>query len=236
MMMPSDNDYLATKQIKLGNATLHPDFRKLADYIDQTFGVMPINILYDTIGTEKRPRLTICFEFEKEKQLFHENNGYFNYDSKKQKMIAEQFEDTLKELYGMKERRWLGVLESSPAQQYNPDHVWVCYDAFEQVARIEANQKIPQEKIDELKQELSSEELWEISRAFDGTTFFVYTDEQVKLYEASDTCTRWADRYFDLLEPYNEFGYFRRDTFKVYLDSKENFDNNYASNWFYYYK
>ena len=88
----------------------------------------------------------------------------------------------------------------------------------------------------QLKTELNCKDLWEISRCFSGTTFFLFTDEQLKQYENSETRKVWADKYFDLLEPYNEFGYFKRDNFNIYLDSKENFDNNYESNWYYYYK
>ena len=46
----------------------------------------------------------------------------------------------------------------------------------------------------------------------------------------------WTKAYFKLLEPYDEFSYFKQDQFKIGLDSKENFDQNYQSNWQYYYK
>lgn len=41
---------------------------------------------------------------------------------------------------------------------------------------------------------------------------------------------------FDILKQYDIFKYFERRTFKISLDSKENFDKNYQSNWYYYYK
>ena len=46
----------------------------------------------------------------------------------------------------------------------------------------------------------------------------------------------WADKYFEILNVYDKFGYFKRDTFEIYLDSKENFDKNYTGSWWYYYK
>ena len=73
MIMPSDKEYKATKQIMLGYNIMNPDFNELANFIDQTFGVKTINIIYDTIDKEKRPRLNICFEFQWEKQCFNEN-------------------------------------------------------------------------------------------------------------------------------------------------------------------
>lgn len=236
MIMPSDKEYKATKQILLGKATINPDFVDLANFIDTTFGVKTINIIYDTIDKEKRPRLNICFEFEREKQSFNENGGHFNFDSKKQQIIANKFKQTLKEQKIVKEKRLFDFLTKSQNKKYKTDNIWVFYSAFEPIARIESNENIPQSKVDQLKNEIDNKDLWEISRAFSGTTFFLYTDEQAKRYENSETRKIWADKYFNILEPYNEFGYFKRDNFSIYLDSKENFDNNYESNWYYYYK
>ena len=43
-----------------------------------------------------------------------------------------------------------------------------------------------------------------------------------------------TEKYFNLLKDYDEFNYFERDSFMIYFDSKENFDKNFKSNWFYY--
>jgi len=91
MIMPSDIDYKATKQIMLGRATMNPDFRELSDFINRTFDVKTINIIYDVIDKANRPRLNICFEFEREKQSFNEKKGYFIFDREKQKIIADKF-------------------------------------------------------------------------------------------------------------------------------------------------
>lgn len=233
MITPSDKEYKSTKQILLGNATMNPDFRPLAGFIDKEFGVRPINIVYDTMDQSKRPRLGIYFKFAREMKSFYEDSG-FNFDTRKQELIAEAFGQCVGE-QGLRKRRSLfGLFTSTSA--YHTDNTWVYYSAFEPIARTEANESIPQRKIRQLKKELACTDLWKISNAFSGVTFFLYTDEQVRQYELSDTRKLWADKYFDLLEPYNEFGYFKREHFNIYLDSKENFDNNYESNWYYYYK
>ena len=46
----------------------------------------------------------------------------------------------------------------------------------------------------------------------------------------------WGDKYFDFVKPFDEFAYFKRENIQVYLDSKENLNTNYESNWYYYYK
>lgn len=236
MISPSDKEYKLTKQIMLGNSTMNPDFLSLANFIDKTFGVRTINIVYDTIDKGTRPRIGIYFEFEKEKQSFNENNGVVNFDSKKQKLIAYKFKQTITEQGLAKKKGLFSLLTKSEIEKYRTENIWVYYSAFESIAKIEANERIPQDKVIQLKSELNCKNLWEISRCFSSTTFFVYTEEQVKHYEISETRKIWADKYFDLLEPFNEFSYFKRDTFNIDLDSKENFDKNYESNWYYYYK
>ena len=67
-------------------------------------------------------------------------------------------------------------------------------------------------------------------------TFFFYTDEQVKQIKSTDYAKHLAAKYFEHLKKYDQFDYFQLDTFEVKTDSKENFDNNYESSWFYYYK
>jgi len=236
MIMPSDKEYKATKKIMLGEAKMNPHFRELADFIDLTFGVKTINIVYDTIDKKKRPRIGVYFEFEHEKQSFNENNGIVNFDSKKQKLIADKFKQTLTDQGIIKKKSFLDFFSGSKASKYKTENVWVYYSAFEPIARIEANENVSEDQVVKLKSELNCKDLWEISRAFSGATFFLYSDRQVKEYENSPTRKLWADKYFDLLEQFNEFSYFKRDNFNIYLDSKENFDNNYESNWFYYYK
>lgn len=220
----------------LCEAEMNPDFRALADFIDQTFEVRTINIIYDTFGADKRPRLNICFEFGREKQAFNENNAGYNFDRKKQQLIAGKFKQTLKEQHLPGKRGLLDIFRKFASGKYKTDNILVFYSAFEPIARIEAYEKIPEQNVDQLKKELGNQDLWTISRAFGEPTFFLYTDEQVKHYENSDMRKEWANRYFDLLAPHDEFGYFTREKFNICLDSKENFDTNYSSNWYYYYK
>ena len=63
-----------------------------------------------------------------------------------------------------------------------------------------------------------------------------YTRDQVKRYVAKGCKESYARRYFEILKPYDEFGYLTEQEFTVNFDSKQNFDDNYAGNWYYYYK
>lgn len=226
MIVPSDKEYKETKKIMKGKAFMFPEFRQLADWIDITFNVKTINIIFDLLEKEQ-PRLNICFETEIERTKFRAHDNV-NLDHYRQKMIADKFMTT--ELWNHFKNEGKGI-----RKLLKPD-VWVYFSAFQPIAMMEANESIPQSKIDLLKKQLNNPDIWEIARAFTGVTFFLFTDLQVKEYEASDSKKIWAERYFDLLNPFNEFNYYKRESFSVLLDSKENFDNNYESNWYYYYK
>lgn len=222
MITSSDKDYKDTKLIKHDRKELRTPFKELAEWINNKFKVKVININYDLIKPQNRPRLNIIFEFAKDEIKFR-TQDYSNYDTKKQKVIADKFKELI-------------LLNSKSVQKYETENIWVIFNSFELVAKVEANERIPQEKIQELKNKINNKELWEISRCFSGTTFFFYTDEQVNESTSNGMLELLTEEYYNLLKDYDEFGYIKRECYSVYLDSKENFDNNYESNWFYYYK
>lgn len=232
--MPSDKDYKLTKKIKKGERQMNPEFVGLADWIKDEYEVEILNIIYDFIDNkEKQPRLTIIFEFYKDELKFRD--GYVgNFDSDKQKIIEDKFHELVNDK--IRKGSILRPLFDRNENKYKTNDIWVVFTSFEPIAKDEANSIIPESEVKKLKKELDNVDLWEISRAFSGVTFFLYTDRQVKDYENSETRKLWTQKYFDLLDKYNEFRYFKRDTFSIYLDSKENFDTNCQSNWFYYYK
>lgn len=49
MIIPSDKEYIETKKIILGTDKIKPEFIALAKWIDKTFDVKTINIIYDTL-------------------------------------------------------------------------------------------------------------------------------------------------------------------------------------------
>ena len=85
-----------------------------------------------------------------------------------------------------------------------------------------------------MKHELNSKNIWEIYREFETTTFFFYTDKQLEQYLTDGTTEFLKKKYLDLLKKYDEFGYFNESIDFLNFDSKENFDQTYQSNWFYY--
>lgn len=235
MILPSDKEYTQTKRIILGTERMKPEFVPLAEWIDKTFDVRTINIVYDTLDN-KTPRIQICFEYEKEKNKFLTHDiSYF--DKSKQKVIGQKFSEIIKQKGLSKNNSFISnIFGLNKNGIYLTDNVFVIYGAFEPVAKLEATYKITQKQTEEFIKSFNNKDIWTISIGFTIPTFFVYTDEKVKEYEKPEIQSAWADKYYDFVKPFDEFNYFKRTDIQVYIDSKENFDKNYESNWYYYYK
>lgn len=219
MIVPSDPDYINTKLVKQSSEKIDRVFQDLAIWISIQFGTKVLNIYYDTIDTDKnRPRLNIIFEFETEKAKFVDIHG--NFDSSRQKSIADKFIEIL--------------CTKFPTKKYSTERLFVYFSAFEPVARREAVWNIPKNKIDKLKKELSRNNVWEIYMEFEVTTIFFNTESQIEECTANGTVELIKEKYYKILKKYDEFGYIKRDSHFLTFDSKENFDKNYESNWFWY--
>lgn len=213
------------------------DFIELAEWIYKVYQVKPINIIYDVFKgykSELRPRLEVVFEFNNEKTLFLDEQS--NFDEKKQSSIKKKFEEILIEKSLIKKKNVFNLFDKRNIIKYDTDHLLVIFSAFAPIARQEANEAIPVDSIKALKQEINNPDLWEISPGFEYVTFFFYTDKQKEINSENGVKEMLASKYYDVLKKYDEFEYFKRIDFFVFLDSKENFDSNYESNWYYYYK
>lgn len=235
MIMPSDKEYTQTKRVILGIDEMKSEFVPLAEWIDKTYDVKTINIIYDTIDN-KTPRIQICFEFEKEKNKFL-THGISYFDKPKQKAIGQKFSETIKQQgLSRSNSSILNILGLNKNAIYLTDNVFVIYGAFEPVAKLEATYKITQKQREEFIKSFGNKDIWTISIGFTLPTFFMFTDEKVKEYNKPEIKSIWEDKYYDFIKPFDEFNYFKRNDIQVFIDSKENFDNNYESNWYYYYK
>ena len=235
MIMYSDKDYKETKQIKLGNRLINPDFKDLADWINVSFDSKVINIYYDTIqGNLDRPRLSIIFEYQLDELKFRDGQ-LGNFDSDKQRIISIKFNDLVnKQEIDNDSSIITRLFKRTSKYKYDTNDLFVVFTSFEPIAKDEANSNIPENEIKRLKSELNLKDLWTIYRQFSGTTFFFYTDKQIEDYSNNGTKDYLTEQYYKLLKKYDEFDYFKRDLFSIRLDSKENFDKNFESSWFYY--
>jgi hypothetical protein len=214
-----DKDYKATKRVKLGSATLSPPLNELAEWISKKWSVTVINVIYDSANKDLHaPRLQVILEHRSEVELFRHGN---NFDETKQHAIASRF---------------VNIVSRDPSHGYDLEALFVVFSAFAPLARQEAANNISEEEIDALQRRIGDPDVWVISRCFDTVTFMFYTDAQAKNYAGTGKKEKYAHEYFKILKPFDEFNYLDEAAFEVQFDSKENFDKNYESNWFYYYR
>ena len=233
MIVSTDPDYLDTKLVKQGVKTLDPVFQELADWINQKFDTPVLNIYYHKIEVHTNtPRLNIIFEYYHDSIKYRDQIG--NFDSGKQMMVAAKFKQILSGNTYANNNFFARIFNKLKALKFDTEKPLVIFDEFEPVAREEINAKIPQKEIDRLKQELASKNVWEIYREFATTTYFFYTDKQIEDYKTDGTTQKMTQQYFDILKKYDEFDYIKSDTNFLAFDSKENFDKNFESNWFWY--
>jgi hypothetical protein len=213
MVSSSDKEYINTKMIKKGLTKMKSPFNELADWILNDYNVRPLNISYDILEHNKRPRLQVIFEFESDLKAFKADNGLFP-NSIRQEKVKKAFE------------------KIAPNYQGNPsDNLLVLFSAFEPIAKEEANGRIENHRVEKLKTDCG---VWEIKRNFSTGIFFFFTNEQLAKSEQTGEREKLLDEYFKLIKEYDEFDYLDESTFTVKFDSKENFDKNYQGNWFYY--
>lgn len=218
MVSSGDKEYIESKAIKRGLKKLESPFSDLANWIEINFGVKPLNIVYDILEHNKQPRLQVIFERYKDNISFKADNDLFP-NADRQAIIQNAFKD---------------FIQNYP--KFTSDNLYVIFNSFEPIAKEEANGKIDNQKLENLKGDLKGYPIWEIRRNFSTGIFFFYTAEQLSKYDNDDTKSRFKNEYLKIIKECDEFGYIDNLTFSIKLDSKENFDKNYQSNWFYYHK
>ena len=206
-----DKHFQQTRKILLGQAALQEEFKELSDFVKERFSVQTINV----IPTLRKGflNLELWFEYQYEADRFYKSP--YTVDTRKATMIINKFKQIV-------------------CHTYKADNIGVSCYAFEPLAKEAANMSITESEISDLKEKIQCKDLWVIVHFLYCAVFFLYKDEQIKEYMERGFVEIWSDMYFGLLKCYDEFGYFTKDSFSITLDSKENFDTNYHSNWYYY--
>jgi hypothetical protein len=212
-MSTSDKEYIETRDINRGKRQVEEPFKSLIDWFSNFYGTRPLNICYEFLNHNQRPRLEIIFE------KMDLNCRFYEY--KEKDIIIEK---VFKEL----------IVDYPQYKSYN---LFVISSCFDSIAKMEANYKIDKKKIEKLKNELNIPELWHIERTFGySAIFFFHTQEQEdRLSHLDDLKMRFVDKYFELIKKYDEFGYLKREEFGIRFDNKERFQNIYQGNWRYYF-
>jgi hypothetical protein len=161
VVTPKDKDYQQTKRIKQTASPLQSPFREVAEWVAANYGVHVLNVVYDAFAVARRtrPRLTVVLETKEDAAKFKDGMNFRTLD---QQRVREQF---------------AAILSMMREPSLSAEGLFVPFVAFEPVAIIEAMQSVTKDRIEQLKNKLANEDLWEISRMIDRVTFLFFKKE-----------------------------------------------------------
>ncbi|MGJ8654781.1 MAG: hypothetical protein ACSHX8_16085 [Opitutaceae bacterium] len=220
MITPSDKEYQETKQLKRGKKALREPFQEMAIWISERKNKNVLNVVYDPPkGVLKRPRIKIIVENSGSEPLFSRDK--FISEKADEPEIIEHFK---------------GIIERDQLSGFGTEDMFVVFSNFSEVAKQDVDNQITEKDLERIIKRIGNPEIWKIVRCFGSVTFMFHTEEQKERHEKEGFRSKYASEYFNELKPHDEFGYLDRDSYQVYFDSKQNFDENYQSNWFYYFR
>ncbi|PJZ43783.1 hypothetical protein [Leptospira brenneri] len=220
MITPSDFAYNETKDLLKGKKKIQEPFDELLTWISAKYDVKTINVFYDFVIPDHRPRLQVILE-KRNDYLFFKEKGSFNFKKEIQEEISEKF---------------IEIINRDNYNNFEINSLFTVFSDFESIAIAEANTKITEREIETLLSEINDKELWKIERCFATTVLFYYTLKQKEKSLLELKNKLYTLKYFDLIKKYDEFGFLNKDTFSILFDCKENFDKNFNGNWFNYWR
>ena len=210
--------YKETKRIKLGELKKSDILDDLSNWFNSIFDVEIINFKYKRIKVGKRikHRLTIVTDQKEDYLKMVPRLGERNH--KNEQKIVKKF------------------LELTRKYNFNIDprvkNIFVVFSDFSKEANTETNRKAFDSFNKELKRNYPDHYI--LQPIFDAIIVFFHTDEQVRENSMNGVSEAISDLYFSTLRKYDVCGYISRDNLNITFDSKENLDQNYEGNMYYY--
>ena len=236
LYFPDDPGFAEALSARRGEQELDPSLRLFADRFTQTFGVAPLTVTMDSIpqpGSRRLiPQLDILLERSLDLRQFRTSPSG-NFDSAKQSLTATLFAASmshrqLPKRFGLP--RWQGRTDWAR-------DVFVYFSEFERTAKSAAHEAVSGKELDGFVAALGlGDSFWCTQRLSKEPTVFVNTDAQASQLRNPDIQRRWGDLYYPLVKRHDEFGYLERAEIFVPVDSRETFDRDFSSNWYYYFK
>ncbi len=224
MILPTDKDYLETKLIALGKAQMLPEAQIMADWIEKTYHVRVLNIVYDLL-TESTPRMQVCLKYTSDVELF--NDTTHNFDSEKQLSVANELRNLIQCEILTNDP---DIFRKDPHPKYDLNNLYVYFNSFQRVAQWDAQTAVTTEQLTDLQARVNDPNL--VGLVMGGApVFFLHTKAQVAEYIANGTAEKWRNMYYELIAPHDEFGYQKDNPHLITVDSKERFDVDFNGSW-----
>jgi hypothetical protein len=211
--------YEQCRKLKLGEAELPPVLGELKRWIDAEYSTNVVNIVCDR-QRDQRPSLDVIVETRADySKMLKERSGY---NEAYQKAIAQRFSEIVKEF--------------GSEGEYDTADVWVFYEDFDGPAMAKACAQLLAKDVKGLMQKFSTANLWTITGFAAWVAVFYTKDSDVEENAKNGTSEQIKRECFRLVKQYDEFDYIHFDTFNITFDSKQNLDEHYQGNLYYYFK
>ena len=240
--------YHQTIDVLRGRKELSPLFKELKEFIQSKYGATAYNFSFMKTTNRNLPEVRFSLEVvlaetddynkilsasNDNEYVFGENipkeetehilaaykNITSGYDKSTQKKIAEMFFELAKNN--------LGKIKSS-------EEIWVWYTDFSHRMKSEINSKIAKIASKSIIQKYAAYRIWSVLKSSSSSVVFFLSEEDLK--NSADIRAEMEDYYFGLLKQHDEFNVFNRTDFRLEFDSKQNLDENYEGNLYYYFK
>ncbi len=211
--------YEQCRKLKLGKASLPPLSGELKRWIDAEYAVNVINVVCDRLP-DQRPRLDVIVETRADYAKL--SNEYFSPNEQIQKAIAQRFFEIVAE-FGLEGK-------------YGAGQAWVFCEDFSSTAMARACDHLLHEDIRGVMQKFSAANIWTITGFSSWVAVFYNRDGDVEANGKNGTSDLIKKECFRLVKPYDEFDYINFDNFYITFDSKQNLDEHYQGNLYYYFK
>ena len=237
MILLDRKTYNDTLSVLRNEKPMSPVYTNLKEYIYEQFGITAINFAYKNfkmkpMGRPKKTKNLKCLlssrdDYNKTIAYKSLDNGDRNHpmmsckiDEYKQALIASKFFELAKQY-------------NCPLHE-NAEQIWVTYTDFgaENMDNVIRKVKFSAEKA--IVKKFPDVGIWRIITSFFGVVIFYLNDKQKTENEKNGISVSIQKDYFSMVKEHDEFNFYKEKY--ITFDSKENLDNNYSGNLYYYFK
>ena len=227
LMWPWGPAFWTVRAAKRGSRRLNPRFAAFVSGIEAEYGFAPLWVELSPDNDWLRDGsclLTIVADRTDQCEAVTQD-GYLVPKLSVTRFVRQLFQRTCR---GMTVHGRFGL----PRRAVDATRLRVLFSFFEPIAVQKAHESISGRRLRAFEERLGLGEMfWCTASGLREPVVFVHTDEQAAAIRASGLPIAWSDLWYQLVQPFDEFGYVTRDSIEIRVDSKQNFDDNFESNW-----
>jgi len=222
-MLLDKKTYIETRRLKLGEKVLPEHFKVLQAWINSHYEINALNIVFDKIdiGPHKgSPRLNVIIDKE----------------SDYQKMFRKPFVPIEKHTKAIAKRFVKIIKDSGFERKYDLDNILVIYSDYSYDSMSKVCELFIQNDKKNIMSKFVDSNIWDITGFSSWIVAFYMTVTDLNENIKNGTNENIKDECLRLIKQYDEFDYFNEKTLKLTFDSKQNLDENYQGNSFFYFR